>query len=174
MEKFKIFAWSGLSYFDFWIYVMLRKVFHINVGETLIRIYVMLRKVSSINVGETLIRILFSFYFNGVKYTLLGVYINMYVCVCIHVGSFSVIKQHVLYYKGREFLKKILYHLQFILVQGVRQRSSFIFQEDRQLIPCWLLNNLSFPRYENTSEMKLNSITIKCLVCLRVWALCML
>lgn len=55
------------------------------------------------DVGETLIQILFSSYFNGVKYTLLGVCINMYVRMCIHVGSFSVIKQHVLYYKGRGF-----------------------------------------------------------------------
>ena len=124
--------------------------------------------------GETLIQILFSFYFNEVRYALLGMYVNMYVCMCIHVGSFSLIKQHVFYYKGRGFLKNFLYHLQFILVQGVRQRSNLIFQEDRQLIPCWLLNNLSFRRYENTSEMKLNSITIKHLVCLHVWALCML
>lgn len=101
MEKFKIFAWSGLLYFvtfGFMSYFERSSTFQ--------------------DIGETLIQILFSFYFNGVKYTLLGMYVNMYVCMCIHVDSFSLIKQHVFYYKGRGFLKKFLYHLQFILVQG--------------------------------------------------------
>lgn len=113
MEKFKIFAWSSLSYFVTFGFMSCFE-----------------RSFTFQDIGETLIQILFSFYFNGIKYTLLGMYVNMYVCMCIHVDSFSLIKQHILQ-RQRIFLKIFVPSPVYF---GPRRSQAVIqryFQEDR-------------------------------------------
>lgn len=151
---YPFFPWRSLNFLhsqichiflcDFWFYDILRKVFHIP------RLW---KKTICI----------FFFWFNGVKR------IQTYVHVCISV-CFSFCKT-VCIFITKVCLVFFWYHLQFILVKGgVRWGSNFIFQADRVTpIPV-----IEWFACENTSEMKLSSITIKNLLCLHVWALHML
>ena len=86
MEKFKIFAWSGLSYFVTFGFMSCFE-----------------RSFTFQDIGETLIQILFSFYFNGVKYTHLG--ICKYVCLYVYSCGFFFFNKTT-YITKAEDLKK--------------------------------------------------------------------
>lgn len=136
----------------------------------------MLRKVFHFpqSIGKKFIHILF-FYFNEVKHTHIRYvykHVPLYVYDCgVFLWGFFGKTACIFITKVRSFFFLIL--VPSSIYFGERG-SSFILQADRQLTPHQLLNNLSFPGCETTSEMKRNAITIKNLVYLHAWALHML